>query len=112
MTAMPTHSQFARAAAASRKSDRSTTSAQPAAAEPPIRKYIVVERDGQELAITFPSCVRHDEACPQKAGRLVSAGSYGVANGRVVLTGMGSGTLNLPSRPADAALIESLFSES
>ena len=76
------------------------------------RKYIVVEHDGREHAIAFPLSIQHDRACPVSAGRLISAGSFGIARGRVVLTGMGSGTLNLNSRPQDAQLIEALFSES
>jgi len=76
------------------------------------RKYIIVERNGRELAIVFPGTIRHDEGCPDRAGSLISAGSFIVANGTVILSGVGSATLNLPSRPQDAALIESLFSES
>ena len=63
------------------------------------------------FAITFPRQLRHDEGCPDKAGRLVSAGSYVIANGRVIISGIGSDTLRLPSRPQDAALIQSLFAE-
>ena len=78
----------------------------------PFRKYIIVADHGREYAFAFSGDLTHCDACPLSAGRVISAGSFFILNGKVVLTGVGSSTLNLISRPQDAALIQSLFSES
>lgn len=113
----PTHALFcaAAASAAARTSARSAPSAPSATSDPSApdwRKYIILDRDARELPILFPRTLQHDQACPAKAGRLVSAGCYLVINGNVILLGVGSASLNLKSRPQDAALIRQLISES
>jgi hypothetical protein len=81
-----------------------------------IRKYLIV-RDSFAAThsplrvILFSHELQHKDLVPLRCDP-VSAGSFFVVNHQAVLTGIGSETLNLPSRPHDAALIQSLLSES
>ena len=116
---LPTHAMFYHAAVAA------TTILNPSAPDavkssgPDLRKYVVFRhQDGREFPVIFPRAIQHsdiDLALDCAGGTLykpISAGSYGIMKGHVFLTGVGSHTLNLPSRPQDAALIQSLLSES
>jgi hypothetical protein len=109
----PTHAMFHHAAIAA-----STSAAAPSApsavksGSTDIRKYIIVERGGAEYAVVFPLFIPHDKVCHGIPHKLVAAGSFGIINGDVFLTGVGSSTLNLNSRPKDAALIQALLTES
>jgi hypothetical protein len=106
---LPTTAMFVKAAA--RKSDPSAKS-DPSDRGPDLRKYIILEHQGKEFAFIFPLAISHDRACPNAAGHLISAGSFSIIDGQVFLTGLGSETLRLKSRPQDAPLIQSLLSES
>ena len=86
---------------------------------PDFRKYIVfANADGHEFAVVFPRKLLHIDIelaadCGGQARYVpISAGSYIVALGQVILSGIGSTTLDLLSRPQDAALIQQLLSES
>jgi hypothetical protein len=99
--------------------DRRATSPNPervASSGPILRKYLIVRDDfatthNRIRVIVFSSELQHKDLVPLKCDA-ISAGSFGIINGKVFLTDLGSETLKLASHPKDAALIQSLFSES
>ncbi|MDE2099085.1 MAG: hypothetical protein KGL39_17660 [Patescibacteria group bacterium] len=73
-----------------------------------LAKYIVLERDGRELPILFPRGLQHSEMVP-KNGKVVSAGFYQIIDAQTLVVDGLSTSLNLASRPEDAALIRDLL---
>jgi len=67
-------------------------------------KYIIVNRQGLPSAILFAEHVNHSDAINQKDIAPISAGFCTLKNGAVTVTGE-SNSLNLQSRPEDAAII-------
>ena len=104
---MPLHAALATAALASpprrRRHQPSTIDALHLA------KYIIVERDGEQHAILFPRKLQHSEMLGPEAGRPISAGFYQIIDPDHLLVDGGSTTLNLNSRPEDAAIIRTLL---
>jgi hypothetical protein len=76
---------------------------------PGLVKYIILETDGKEHPLVFSTFIRHDEMAPASGGHLVAAGYAILTDGKAIVNGVGSGSLNLKSRPQDADIIQSLL---
>jgi hypothetical protein len=67
-------------------------------------KYVIIRTDAGELPVTFPMALAHKELESIKP-EIISAGYWFVVDGEVQVFGP-SVSLNLPSRPKDAHLIQ------
>jgi len=73
-----------------------------------LAKYIIIRRIDGEFPILFPAAMRHSHMVPQDAIP-VAAGFYQIIDTDTLLVSGESTSLNLKSRPQDAALIRALL---
>lgn len=69
-------------------------------------KYIVINQGGREYAILFHRDLQHSEVISPKVGTPVAAGFYQFFPPSTVTVNGESTTLDLSSRPQDAAIIK------